>query len=74
MGKKHWIESAEQCLEECLVPVPHEVNELDWKVRLSENRERLIEHLIASANHPDAERVNDIETPGVMSLVSSRVQ
>lgn len=53
MGKKHWIESAQQCLEECLAPVPHEVNELDWKVRLSENKERLIEHLIASANHPD---------------------
>jgi ATP-dependent DNA helicase RecG len=53
MGKKHWIESAQQSLEECLVPVPHEVNELDWKIRLSENKERLIEHLIASANHPD---------------------
>jgi ATP-dependent DNA helicase RecG len=53
MGKKHWIETAQECLEECLAPVPHEVNELDWKVRLSENKERLIEHLIASANHPD---------------------
>jgi hypothetical protein len=46
MAKKHWIEDASQCLEECLVPVPHEVNELDWKVRLSENEERLIEHFI----------------------------
>lgn len=53
MGKKLWLESAQQCLEECLVPVPHEVNELDWKVRLSENKERLTEHIIASANHPD---------------------
>jgi len=53
MAKKHWIEDATECLEECLVPVPHEVNELDWKVGLSENKERLIEHLIASANHPD---------------------
>jgi cytochrome c5 len=53
MGKKHWIEEAQQCLEESLVPVPHEVNELDWKVRLSEHKDRLAEHLIASANHPD---------------------
>lgn len=53
MGKRHWIERAQECLEECLAPVPHEVNELDWKVRLSENKERLVEHLIASANHAD---------------------
>jgi predicted HTH transcriptional regulator len=53
MGKKHWIEDARQRLEESLAPVPHEVNELDWKVRLSEHKERLAEHLIASANHPD---------------------
>lgn len=53
MEKKHWIERAQQCLQECLAPVPHEVSELDWKVRLSENKERLIEHLIASANHSD---------------------
>jgi predicted HTH transcriptional regulator len=32
-------------------PVPHEVNELDWKVALSENKDRLVEHLIAFANH-----------------------
>ena len=53
MAKKHWIEDAQRCLEESLVPVPHEVNELDWKVRLSEHKDRLAEHLIASANHPD---------------------
>jgi GTPase len=33
--------------------VPHEVNELDWKIRLSEHKDRLIEHLIATANHPN---------------------
>jgi ATP-dependent DNA helicase RecG len=53
MEKKQWIEDARERLEESLAPVPHEVNELDWKVRLSEHKERLIEHLIASANHPD---------------------
>lgn len=35
------------------MPVPHELNELDWKVGLSEHKDRLVEHLIASANHPD---------------------
>ncbi len=44
MGKKHWIEGAQQRLEESLVPVPHEVNELDWKARLSDQKERLAEH------------------------------
>ena len=53
MGKKHWVEAAQQSLVESLSPVPHEVNELDWKVRLSEHKDRLVEHLIASANHPD---------------------
>jgi len=53
MGNKQWIDDARQRLEECLEPVPHELNELDWKVCLSEHKERLTEHLIASANHPD---------------------
>lgn len=53
MAKKHWIEAAERCLEESLDVVPHEMNELDWKVRLSEHKDRLAEHLIASANHPN---------------------
>jgi len=53
MAKKHWIEAAERCLEESSDVVPHEMNELDWKVRLSEHKDRLAEHLIASANHPN---------------------
>src|SRR5688572_13842895 len=53
MAKKHWTELAQQRLEECLAPVPHEANELDWKVSLSDHKERLVEHLIASANYPD---------------------
>lgn len=35
------------------VRFPHEVNELDWKVRLSEQKDRLAEHLMAFANHPN---------------------
>ena len=41
-----------QSLAESLAPVPHEVNELDWKTRLSENSARLAEHLMAFANKP----------------------
>lgn len=31
--------------------VTHEPSELDWKIGLSANKDRLIEHLIAFANH-----------------------
>ena len=53
MAMKHWVSAALHCLDECLSPVPHEVNELDWKVRLSEHRDRLAEHLMAFSNHPN---------------------
>lgn len=48
---KHWITQATSWLKACREPVPHEINELDWKVGLSEKRERLIEHLIAFSNN-----------------------
>lgn len=51
MVTKHWVKAALCSLEECLSPIPHEVNELDWKVRLSDQSERLVEHLMALANH-----------------------
>lgn len=50
---KHWIADATQALRESLAPVPHETNEIDWKVRLSDKKDRLTEHLIAFANHPN---------------------
>lgn len=53
MIKKHWISAAVTCLDDSLSPVPHELNELDWKLSLSENKERLVEHLIAFANYPN---------------------
>ena len=31
MSTKHWVAAALQSLAESLHPVPHEVNELDWK-------------------------------------------
>lgn len=51
MANKHWIADALLGLEESLSPVPHESNEIDWKVRLSDRKERLAEHLMAFANH-----------------------
>lgn len=48
---KHWLKQAVALLQASRDPVPHETNEIDWKVDLSGNKERLIEHLIAFANH-----------------------
>ena len=53
MTSKHWVAAALACLDECLTPLPHETNEIDWKLSLSEKKDRLIEHLIAFANHPN---------------------
>jgi ATP-dependent DNA helicase RecG len=53
MTEKHWITTVLLCLEQSLSPVPHEVNELDWKASLSEHKDRLAEHLIAFANYPN---------------------
>jgi ATP-dependent DNA helicase RecG len=52
MVVKHWIAEALRDLTESLAPVPHEINEIDWKIRLSDNSARLVEHLMAFANHP----------------------
>lgn len=48
---KHWITQATSWLKASREPISHEVNELDWKGGLSDNSERLVEHLIAFANH-----------------------
>jgi ATP-dependent DNA helicase RecG len=53
MAIKHWVTTALRCLEETLTPVPHEVNELDWKSQISFHKDRLAEHLIAFGNHPN---------------------
>ena len=50
---KHWIISALEYLTQSLDPVPHEINEIDWKGGLSPEKNRLTEHLIAFANHPN---------------------
>lgn len=49
---KPWLERAREVLQSSLTPTPHELNELDWKLGLSPNKERLAEHLSAFANSP----------------------
>lgn len=49
---KDWIEKAIKYLEYSLEPIPQEINELDWKERLSPNNKSLCRHLSAFANHP----------------------
>jgi len=75
---KHWVVDALKCLNESLAPVPHEVNELDWKARLSDNKDRLAEHLMAFANQPNGGTlvfgVNDDGLPiGVNAEETARI-
>lgn len=49
---KKWINRALELLESSLNPVPHELNELDWKEDLSPNKIKLSKHLSAFANYP----------------------
>ena len=51
MATKHWVTDALRCLDETLSPLPHELNELDWKTQLSLHKDRLAEHLMAFGNH-----------------------
>src|ERR1700733_2994333 len=48
---KHWVRDAIRFLEASLKPVPHEINELDWKIELTANKDRTREHLIAFSNY-----------------------
>jgi predicted HTH transcriptional regulator len=48
---KPWLERAASLLESSLAPPEQECNELDWKLALSENKARLVEHLCAFANY-----------------------
>lgn len=53
MASKHWVADALAILAESLFPIPHELNELDWKASLSTHKDRLAEHLMAMANQPN---------------------
>lgn len=49
---KKWLKTAVLFLNESLKPLPHELNELDWKLDISSKGERsLSKHISAFANH-----------------------
>ena len=50
---KPWIDRAISTLDSSLNPVPIELNELDWKLELSPNKNKLAQHLSAFSNHPN---------------------
>lgn len=50
MSSPSWHSRAIAALERSLSPVPSERNELDWKSALSENTDRLAQHLSAFSN------------------------
>jgi len=51
ISSKFWITRSLAILKQSLSPVGTEPNELDWKSGMSPNKERLIAHLSAFANH-----------------------
>jgi ATP-dependent DNA helicase RecG len=51
MTIKRWVRDALDYLEESTGSIAHEINELDWKLELTPNKDRTREHLIALANH-----------------------
>lgn len=48
----NWKEHAIKRLHESLEPVPSELNDVDWKVSLSDKTDRLAQHISAFANYP----------------------
>lgn len=46
----NWQEKALALLEKSLNPIPQELNEIDWKGGLSDDKDRLAEHLCAFSN------------------------
>ncbi|RZK33984.1 MAG: ATP-binding protein [Hymenobacter sp.] len=49
---KKWLPLALDLLESSLLPVPQELNEIDWKLDISPNNKKLTQHLAAFANNP----------------------
>jgi predicted HTH transcriptional regulator len=47
---KIWINKAKECLKTSLSPIPHELNELDWKLDLSDDSTRIAQHISAFGN------------------------
>jgi predicted HTH transcriptional regulator len=49
---KNWITKAIAYLEKSLGKIPSELNEIDWKITLSPNNDKLYKHIAAFANLP----------------------
>lgn len=76
MNSKPWISKAIDWLEESLVPVPQELNEIDWKQDLSSNNKKLSQHLSAFANHPGGGYLVfgiDDKTGNVVGIAESKI-
>jgi len=50
---KEWQEKAIKLLEKSLIPLPQELNEIDWKVDVSDKGDRVARHLSAFSNYSD---------------------
>jgi len=49
---KNWINTAIAYLDKSLGKIPSELNEIDWKIMLSPNNDKLCKHIAAFANLP----------------------
>lgn len=50
---KNWKNDAIKWLEKSLKPFPQELNQIDWKLKLSEKTDRLTQHLSAFSNYEE---------------------
>jgi predicted HTH transcriptional regulator len=48
--EKPWISTARKFLQASLKPLPHELNEIDWKSGLSDKKEQIARHISAFSN------------------------
>lgn len=75
----NWLNRAIGLLDQSLNPITNELNEVDWKEKLSSNKEKLKQHLIAMANLPGGGflvfgiRNDDAEIVGISSDETSKV-
>ena len=49
--REKWISRAKELLQQSLIPSPSELNELDWKQDISQNKEQLKKHLSGFSNY-----------------------
>lgn len=74
-----WLNRATALLDQSLNPITNELNEIDWKEKLSQNKQRLKQHLIAFSNLSGGGflvfgiRDNDAEIIGVSANESQKI-